>query len=265
MMSGKVIRLGRIFRKTTGKAVIIALDHGRRHGPIKGIEKFRELVAKLVNADIDGVMATPSMIEKVADIVAGRVAVVARIDGTGTIKSPDETDDRLIASVERAIRVGADSVSVMLYPGSEREVQLWEKLARVVEEADYYGIPVLAEVIPRPPNLPNKLDPEAIAYGSRIASELGADIIKTLYPGNKESFRDIVDKVPVPILVLGGPKSESFTAFLSMVKDAVDSGAKGAVIGRNVFQQDDPVKAANALAMIVHKGASPEESLKSLS
>lgn len=265
MIPGKVIRLGRIFRKATGKAVIIALDHGRRHGPIKGIERFRDLVTSLVKADIDGIMATPSMIERVADIVSGRVAVVARIDGTGTVRSPDETDDRLISSVERALRVGADSVSVMLYPGSEREVQLWEKLARVAEEADYYGIPVLAEVIPSPPNLPNKLDPEAIAYGSRIASELGADIIKTLYPGNKESFKDIVNKVPVPILVLGGPKSESFPSFLSMIKDAIDSGAKGAVIGRNVFQQDDPVKAADALAMVVHKGLTPEEALESLS
>ena len=265
MLSGKVIRLGRLFRRATGKSVIIALDHGRRHGPIKGLEKFRKTVSKLVEADIDAIMATPSMIERVAEEIAGRVAVVARIDGTGSVRGPDETDDRLISSVERAVRVGADSVSVMLYPGSEREAQLWEKLARVVEEADVYGMPVLAEVIPKPPHLPDKLSPDAIAYGSRIASELGADIVKTLYPGKKDVFREVIDKIPVPVVVLGGPKTEDFRGFLSMVKDAIEAGAKGVAIGRNVFQQDDPLKAANALSLIVHRGLGPEEALSSAS
>jgi len=260
--SGKVLRLGRIFRRDTGRAVIIALDHGRRHGPIPGIRDFRKTVETLVETGADAFMMTPAMVEKVADLMAGRVGVIARIDGTGSVRGPDETDDRVISSVERAVSLGADAVSLMVYVGCEKEADNLEKLARVVEEAYWYGVPVLAEVLPRPPHLPDRYSSENVAYASRIAAELGADVIKTYYTG--EGFEEVVKGVPVPVVVLGGPRRGALLEALREAYEAVLKGAAGVAYGRNVFQFEDPRVAAKALVKVVHEEIPPEEALEKI-
>jgi len=258
--TGKRLRLSRIFRRNTGRTVIIALDHGRRHGPLRGIEDLRQTVKRVLKAEVDALMMTPAMIEKVADLIAGRVSVIARIDGTGTIRGPDETDDRLIASVARAVRVGADAVSVMVYLGSPREAQNLEKLARVVEDADVYGMPVLAEVLPRPPHLSKARDTQVIAYASRIAVELGADVIKTHYTG--EGFEYVVKCTPAPIVILGGPRRETPLASLMDAYEAIRKGARGVAYGRNVFQFERPEVMAKALLYVVHEEVEPKEAME---
>ena len=230
----------------------MALDHGRRHGPIPGIEDFRATVSKIIDCgSADALMMTPAMLERVADLVAGRVGIVARIDGTGSKKGPDETDDRLISSVERALSLGADAVSVMVYIGGDTTADNLEKLSRVAEEAYYLGVPVLAEIIPTPPGLPNKYSEAAVAYASRVAAEMGADIIKTFYTG--EGFKKVVKSVPAPIVILGGPKREKVSEMLDDVKKAVEAGAKGIAFGRNIFQHEKPCQLLKSLEKIVHK------------
>ncbi|RLE59724.1 MAG: fructose-bisphosphate aldolase [Thermoprotei archaeon] len=257
-MSGKNIRLARLFGND-GRALIVALDHGRRHGPIPGIKNLGKTLKEIVKAEVDGIMMTPAMISRYWDIVKD-IFLIARIDGTGTVKSLDETDDRLIASVLFAVKKGADAVSVMVYPGSINEQFLWEKLSIVVEEAENIGIPVLAEVVPKPPVFENKFDPYAIAYGSRIAAEIGADIIKTLYT---ENFGEIVESTPVPIVILGGEKTSSPTDILEIVEKAVKEGAAGAAIGRNIFQHENPLGMARALMAIIHEGLKASEAAES--
>ena len=250
--SGKTLRFWRIFRRNSGRTIIVALDHGRRHGPIPGIEDFRATVSKIVDCgSADALMMTPAMLERVADLVAGRVGIVARIDGTGSKKGPDETDDRLISSVERALSLGADAVSVMVYIGGDTTADNLEKLSRVAEEAYYLGVPVLAEVIPTPPGLPDKYSWTAVAYASRVAVEMGADIIKTFYTG--EGFEKVVKSVPAPIVILGGPKREKVIEVLDDVKKAVEAGAKGIAFGRNIFQHEEPCQLLKSLEEIVHK------------
>lgn len=257
---GKLIRLGRVFRYSTGRTVIVAVDHGRRHGPIRGIEDLRVLLEELVDSGADAFMMTPAMIERTADVLAGRVGVVARIDGTGSVRGPDETDDRLISSVERAVSLGADAVSVMVYVGCEREAENLEKLARVAEEAHWLGVPVLAEVLPRPPHLPDKYNPDVVAYAARIAAELGADVIKTYY--TPQGFSDVVAKVPAPVVVLGGPRKGSLVEALSVAYEAVKAGGAGVAFGRNVFQFEKPKVAARALSHVVHDEMPPEDALR---
>ncbi len=260
MSSGKTIRLWRILRRTTKRTVIIAVDHGRRHGPIPGIEDFRSLIEELVETGVDALMMTVPMLEKVADLVAGRVAVVARIDGTGSVRGLDETDDRLICSVERALSAGADAVSLMVYVGCEREADNLEKLSRVAEEAYWLGVPVLAEVLPRPPKLPDRYSADAVAYASRIAAELGADLVKTYL--TRESFERVANSVPVPVVVLGGPRKGSLLEALEEAYRAVKEGAAGVAYGRNVFQFEKPKVAARALLYVVHEEIPPQEALK---
>ncbi len=262
MSSGKILRLGRIFRRNTGNTVIVALDHGRRHGPIKGLEDFRRTVEKLLEADIDAIMATPAMIERVSDLIAGRIASIARIDGTGTIRGPDPTDDRLIASVDWAIRVGADAVSLMIYIGSENEASLLEKLGFIADTCSSYGIPLLAEMIPTKPHITEPYSANSIAYAARIGAEYGADVIKTFYSGNPESFKKVTTSVPVPIVVLGGPKKESSRDVLEMVYGAMKGGAHGVAIGRNIFQAKNPSLMAQIISDIVHRGIKLEEAIE---
>ncbi|MEZ0345171.1 MAG: hypothetical protein ABWK01_01290 [Infirmifilum sp.] len=254
MSSGKQIRVKRLFRD--GKALIVALDHGRRHGPLNGIEDLSKTLEKVLEGSPDAVMLTPAMIERYYEFLSG-VFIVARIDGTGTVRSADETDDRLISTVARAVNAGADAVSIMVYPGSSHESTLWEKLASVVEEAEPLGIPVMAEVVPKPPGFTN-INSDVVAYGARIAAELGADIVKTVYTAG---FSEVTGKVPIPVVVLGSSKARLGNV-LSMVEDAVKSGAAGAAIGRNIFQHPSPTDVVKALMEIIHRGMSSSDALR---
>lgn len=255
-MQGKLIRLKRLFRD--GKALIAALDHGRRHGPIQGIEDLGCTLDRIVGAGVDAVMMTPAMIQRYWDKITDAY-IVARIDGTGTVKSLDESDDRLISSVARAVGSGADAVSVMIYPGSVNESALWEKLAIVVDEAEALGVPVMAEVVPKPPVFKDKYSREAVAYGARIAAEIGADIVKAPFTAG---YSEVVKAVPVPLVVLGGAKTETPLDTLRMVEEAVKAGAAGAAIGRNIFQHKSPEAMVKALMDIIHKGISAEEAYR---
>jgi len=121
-------------------------------------------------------------------------------------------------------------------------------------------MPLMAEMYPREKNL----DPDVVARAARIAFEVGADIVKTFYTGEGESFRAVVQSCPLPILILGGPKVESDEQLLRMVRDALDAGAAGIAFGRNVWQRDNPVAAVKALRAMVHEGSSVEEALRVL-
>ena len=264
MNTGKIIRLGKIFRKSTGRAVIVALDHGRRHGPIKGIENFRNTVEKVTKADIDAILAAPAMIEEASDLISGRVSTIARIDGTGTVKGPDYTDDRLIASVNWAIRIGADAVAITVYIGSKREATLLEKLGNVSEECSEYGIPLLVEVIPSGPYIKDPYSLESIRYGARIVSEYGADIIKTFYSGSPESFKKITSSVHVPVVILGGAKRGNARDLFDAIYGSIKGGGKGVAIGRNIFQSENPTLMAQIISEIVHKDLKVEEAVKKL-
>ena len=256
---GKRLRLGHIFRRSTGRTVIIAVDHGRRYGPISGIERFRSTIEEVMKADIDALLMTPAMLEHVHDIVEGRVGIIARIDGTGTRRGPDETDDRLIATVDRALKIGADAVAIMVYLGCEREVELLEKMGMVADICDDYGMPLVVEAIPREPYIKDPNSVDSIAYSARICAEYGADVIKTTYVGTPEEYKYVIESVPVPIVIRGGAKVENTLEFLKIIERAIKSGARGVAIGRNVFQYKEPSKMAQALCEIVHKNATADD------
>ena len=259
---GKRLRMARIFKD--GKSLTVALDHGRRHGPIRGVEDLKGITRDVVEGGADAVMVTLPMIKLIWEEVAGRAAVIARIDGTGTVKGPDPSDDRVTASVWRAVLYGADAVSIMAYIGSAREADHLEKVGKVAEECESYGIPLMVEVIPSKPYLSDPYDEENIAYACRICVEHGADIVKTYYSGSPLTFRRVVERVPVPILILGGPKREDVKEVLKDVKGAIEGGAKGVAFGRNIFQYEKPRLMVRALREIIHREASVEEALNIL-
>ncbi len=266
---GKNLRLRRIFRRDTGRSFIVAVDHGVRFGALKGIEDPCIPVRAAREGGADAVMVTPAIARMVYHEL-GNMALIARIDGAATIIGPDITDDDIISPVEEAISIGADGVVAFGYVGVEKEKLSLRKLSIIASKCFRYGIPLMAEMIP--PELSSKhyakrrgeygVNIDNLKLAVRVGAELGADIIKTYYTGDPDSFKEVARASPVPILVLGGPPTDSVEGFLSMIKDSIEAGAMGAVIGRNVWQHSDPVGMVRALSDIVHRCVSVEEAMK---
>lgn len=265
MNSGKKIRISRFFRR--GRALIIAIDHGLKFGPLPGLEDPVKVVRAAREGGADAILATPPVIEMVCDEL-GDLLVVARVDGGSTALGPDPTKDTIVYTVKEAVSVGADAVVAFGYVGTLSESEQLAKLAAVARECRELGVPLIAEMLPAEvighhvAGGGKVLKPESIAIAARVAWELRADAIKTYYTGNVESFSRIVEGCPVPILVLGGPAAPDFPSFLRQIEEAVKAGAMGAVIGRNAWQHPEPVKAIRALAAVVHESISASEALR---
>jgi len=266
---GKNLRLRRIFRQDTGRSFIVAVDHGIRFGALKGIENPCVPIKAAREGGADAVIVTPAIARMIYQEL-GSMALIARVDGAATIIGPDITDDDITSPVEEAISVGADGIVAFGYVGVEKEKLSLRKLSIIASKCFRYGIPLMAEMIP--PELSSRhyakkkgewdVNVDNLKLAVRVGAELGADIIKTYYTGDPDSFKEVVKSSPVPILVLGGPPTDSVEDFLSMIRDSVEAGAKGAVIGRNVWQHSDPVSMVRALSDIVHRCVSVEEAMR---
>lgn len=273
MNTGKELRLGRLFRKETGKFVLVTMDHGICVNPMKELNDMPALVSKVLAGKPDAVLVTPGMVRRVSRVIAGSgSSLMVRIDGTATSIGPDLTNDELICTVEGALKMGADAVATFGVIGVEREGQLSKKIGQVSEECEKWGIPQMCEMLP-PEILEYQFSPRAtrqwpqdpmkLQYAARVASELGADIVKGFYTGNPATFREVIAYCPAPYLVLAGPAAGDAEVFLGFVREAIDCGAAGVSVGRNVWSQPDPTAMVRALVRVVHEGASPAQALKS--
>ena len=171
----------------------------------------------------------------------------------------------LVGSVEEAIRLGVDAVSIHINLGCEHEAQMLEYFGMISDACDEWQVPLISMVYPRGINIKDPYDPEVIAHAARVGAELGADIVKTNYSGSYESFKPVIEGCPVPIIIAGGPKMDTISEFLETVSDAMRAGAIGVAAGRNVFQDENPTGMVSAIAKIVKDNASVEEALRSLS
>ena len=269
MSIGKTLRLRRFLRK--GRAVVVPMDHGLVAGPVPGIEDPVGLIKRIALSDADAVLLTPGLLEQVAGEL-GQLAVILRIDGGTSAQKGGPM--RQFTSVAHAVEMGADAVIVNATIFGEHEGAELLKLGQVAEEARRWGMPLVAEMLSAR-MMANHLDftgkgaavlPENVAddilVASRIGAEMGADIIKTRYSGDQESFRDIVTSTGRPVMVAGGPlRDASLRALLEMVDQCLSAGAEGVIFGRNVWQHPEPESVLAALAAMVHDAASVEEAL----
>lgn len=247
--------------------MIIAIDHGLKAGPLRGIEDPRMVVRAAREGGADAILATPPVIEYVCAEL-GDLYAVARVDGGSTAAGPDPTRDTIVYSVEEAVRAGADAVVAFGYVGTPNEHEQLAKLAAVAGECRRLGVPLIAEMLPAEVVAYHQrggelaLKPESVALAARVGWELGADAIKTYYTGDPATFKRVVEGCPIPIYVLGGPAARDFISFLRQVEEAVKVGARGAVVGRNVWQHPDPLKAVKALSAVIHEGLGAEEAAR---
>jgi DhnA family fructose-bisphosphate aldolase class Ia len=250
-------RLGRIFRPS-GRALIVAMDHGLLDGPCRGLEDPAETIAKIVAGGADAVLTSYGIARRFARELAP-VGLILRLDGGSTSLGPSDGAPAMLYGVEDALRLGADAVALNGFPGAPHEAGSLANIAQVVGLAHPRGLPVMAEMVP------GGFDSAAewrtvdnIALAVRVAAELGADLVKTPYAAG---FEQVTGPCYVPVVILGGAKRGHERDMLVDIKAAVDARANGVAIGRNIFQADDPAAMTAAVAAVLHEGAGVDEAL----
>lgn len=245
-MSGKKRRLKRIFRRE--RSLIVPLDHGMTK-PEAGIEDV-DRILNLLDGIADAFVLHKGTAKHSSYVNEMESSLIIHLSASTHI-SPDPLSKRIITSVEKAIQLGADAVSVHVNIGSSNDVLQIMEASLVSEKCDEYGIPLLVMSYPRGKGI-NEYGVEEIKLAVRVANEIGADFVKTNYTGNVETFREIVSFSKIPILIAGGRKRESDKEFLQIVREAMSAGAKGVAVGRNIFQSERPRELAVRLAKVVH-------------
>jgi fructose-bisphosphate aldolase/2-amino-3,7-dideoxy-D-threo-hept-6-ulosonate synthase len=254
MNQGKQRRLKKIFQQDD-RAVIVPMDHGVTIGPVKGIECMNETVSQLLKGGVDAILVHKGLAKCVDNGSAGLIVMLSAMSNL----NPNIYNKVQVCSVLEAVRLGADAASVHVNVGAIEEDKMLTTLGKVAEECDIYGLPLLAMMYPRGPKIQDEHDAKLVAHAARIGAELGADIIKTNYTGDIESFKAVVESCSVPVMIAGGPKVKTAKDILQMTHDSLTAGGKGLSIGRNVFQYENPTQMIKALLSIVHHGASVEQ------
>lgn len=262
-MIGKAIRLERIINRETGKTVIVPMDHGVSVGPIPGITDMKEAMRQVADGGADAVVVHKGIVAPGHRRSGPDMGLIIHLSASTTL-SPEPNAKTLVCTVEEAVKLGADGVSVHVNIGNGREREMLADFGRVSRDAAEWGMPLLAMIYPRGEKIKNEYDVHAIKHAARLGAELGADAVKVSYTGSQDSFRQVVEGCHIPVIIAGGPKMESDRAVLEMVKGAMEAGAAGTSIGRNVFQHQNPTRIVRALCMIIHDNANIERVLEYL-
>jgi predicted phospho-2-dehydro-3-deoxyheptonate aldolase len=262
-MIGKTIRLERIIDRNSGRTVIIPMDHGVTVGPIAGLEDMRETVSRVVAGGANAILMHKGIVGAGHRGTGRDVGLIIHLSG-GSSLSPDPNAKELVCTVEEAIKLGADAVSVHINLGAETDKEMLGQLGFVSERCLEWQMPLVAMMYTRGPKIKNEFDVAYVKHAARVGAELGADIVKVPYTGSVASFKEVVRGCPVPVVIAGGPKMGSDEEIFNMVEGALEAGSAGVSIGRNAFQHKNPEKMVAALCKMVHKGASVKDAMNML-
>ena len=245
---GMQSRLARVFRPATNRTVMLAIDHGYFQGPTTGLERVDLSIVPLLG-HADALMTTRGMVRSTIPPASG-TPIVLRASGGPSILG-ELSDERVAVSMEDASRINASAVAVQVFIGGEFETQSVRNMTRLVDQGQRYGIPVLAVTA-----VGKELTRDAryLRLATRICGELGAHVVKTYYCA--EDFDTVAAACPVPLVMAGGKKLPELEA-LTMAYRAVEEGAAGVDMGRNIFQSDDPVAMISAVSAVVHESMKP--------
>ncbi len=243
-----------------GKTVILPMDHGVAV-PVPGLENPFMLIDQL-NPYVDGYVMNLGLALRTSDLISGK-GICLRTDVYNVRTTGPGAGSIPVYGLSDAEVVGASAIMNMLFPMSANEESSIQSCADLIRESMDIDIPVILESLPFGLGQSDKYTVENIGFAVRLAAELGADVVKTAYPtnGTVKDFRRIVESCYVPVIVLGGAAMNNDLDLLCMVHDAMEAGAAGIAIGRNVWQHKNPVAIARSLAAIVHEGARVEEAL----
>jgi fructose-bisphosphate aldolase/2-amino-3,7-dideoxy-D-threo-hept-6-ulosonate synthase len=259
MSTGKHARLDRI--GTGGRYLVVPMDHGITLGAVKGLKDIESTIDAITRGGADSILTQKGVAGRVHDN-KNDAGYICHLNGSTAI-GPDENDKRQTGTVEDAVRAGADAVSFHINVGSIYEPDQIESLAEVATEAERLGMPVLAMTYARGPDIDPADDDynEAVGHAVRLGEELGADVVKTGYTGDAESFQHVVESTSLPVVIAGGSRGTDQET-LEMVRGAMDAGAAGVSMGRSIFQHDDPEAITTGVAAVIHDDATAEEAAR---
>jgi len=264
--TGQQVRMSRLIDPTTRRGFCIAFDHALQLGACPGVEHPDEKLDMMAEAGVDGVILPLGTALRLGGRLArrGGPALILRLDQTtmwregGPLAYRDGMT-RLVASVADAVTLGADAVITYLFFGHADpalETKSFEDCATVNAAARAAGMPHIIETMGARGGLAQDVfDPEFIAFHTHVGAEMGADIIKTDWPGSAAALRPIAAALPVPVLMAGGPRQNSDLGTLQLVAEVMQGGAAGILFGRTIFQADNPLAVLKACRAIIHDGA----------
>ncbi|OLB66101.1 MAG: 2-amino-4,5-dihydroxy-6-one-heptanoic acid-7-phosphate synthase [Actinobacteria bacterium 13_2_20CM_2_72_6] len=246
----RTLRLQRLYRHS-GRLLVVPLDHAVSDGPIVPGGDLDGLVAQLAEQAVDAVVLHKGCLRRVLPGRFRDMSLIVHLSAS-TARAPDPDAKYLVTGVEEALRLGADAVSVHVNVGSREEHRQIADLAAVADACDRWNTPLLAMMYPRGPGTPDPRDPALVAHAVAVAADLGADLVKTVYPGSVAGMAAVTRAAAVPVLVAGGPASAAPEDFFAEVRQALDGGAGGVAVGRNIIQADDVAATTRKLADLVH-------------
>jgi class I fructose-bisphosphate aldolase len=261
-MSGKKIRIERILDRNSGKTVIIPMDHGVTVGPVDGLIHIQETIRSVAAGGANAVVMHKGLVETALNNRGGMGLILHLSASTQT--GIDPNSKTLVCTVEEAIKLGADAVSIHVNLGAQEEKSMLRDLGVVSKVAMEWGMPLLAMMYSKTRKGEDERDVKIVKHSARLGAELGADIVKVPYTGSPEGFREVVEGCFVPVVIAGGGKRGTDEDILEMVKGAMVAGGAGVSIGRNVFQHKNPSRIVRAICKIVHDRGKVKEALKAL-
>jgi len=251
---GMANRLSRLI-PADGHCLFMPIDHGYFQGPTRKLEEPGKTLAPIMPY-ADGVFVTRGVLRACISPVDSK-PIILRVSGGTSMVGADLANEGLTTDFEEVIRLNAAAVGLSIFVGTSYEKESLLNLSRLVNEGEKYGIPVMA--VTAVGRELEKRDARYLALCSRIAAELGARIVKTYWC---ENFEKVVGGCPVPVVMAGGPKTETELQVFQFVHDGMQKGAIGVNLGRNVWQNDHPVAMIKAIRAIVHEDATPEKAQK---
>lgn len=260
---GKHIRMERIMDRNTGKTILVPLDHGVSVGPIDGIIDIKESVDRVAAGGANAIIEHKGLVGAGHRKKGADIGLIIHLSASTSL-SPYPHSKTLVCSVEEAIKLGADAVSIHVNIGDGQEKEMLHDFGRVAYEARTWGMPLLAMVYPRGEKIKNEYDVCVVKHAARVASEMGADIVKVSYTGSPQTFRQVVEGSTIPVVIAGGAKMDSDRDILEMVRGAMDAGSAGVSIGRNVFQHKNPTQMVRAMAAIIFDDSTVDKALEIL-
>jgi putative autoinducer-2 (AI-2) aldolase len=243
-------RLSKVISPKTGKTVMLAVDHGYFQGPTTGLREFKKGVEPLIH-HADCLFITRGMLRNCVDPET-KIPVFLRVSGGPSVLKDDLSDEHITTSMTEALRLNAVGVGMSIFVGGVNESRTISNLGKLVNEAEVHNMPVLAITAV---GKEMARDERYLGLACRMAAEQGAHIVKTYYC---ENFKEVVKACPVPIVIAGGKKIDEKDA-LQMARNAIDDGAVGVDMGRNIFQSENPVGMIKAVRAVVHENATIDE------
>ena len=263
-MYGKQLRLERIKNSKTNTFLFVTMDHGITNGVLPGLEDVGSLIKKVGKGGADAVLLHKGNAKnviysqnEVLHSFGQELGLIIHLNGAPSIGS-DPYLKIPVCTVDEAVQYGADAVSLHVNIGDAGDEEMLEFMGEVSSDCIDWGIPLIAMMYPRGPNV-DEFDAEAISHCVRIGVELGADIIKTNYTGDIDSFNQICRNTPIPIIAAGGQPQKNLQDFYKTVSDIMKAGASGMAVGRNIFGTEDPTTATMILSELIHERASIDD------